>query len=70
MRTHPDIGLMSKITNLQQTCCNVRVFGCVCELCSHSTPLCTNIPSKKLKPVCFLGSCQFKTTSADKLKDI
>ena len=70
MQAHPDIGLMSKVTNRQKACCNVRVFGCVCELYSYSTPLCTNIPSKNPKPVCFVGSWQFKTTSADKLKDI
>ena len=30
MRTHPDNGLMiAKYTSLQQTCCNLRVSGCV-----------------------------------------
>ena len=30
MRTHPDIGLLWQVvTTCQQTCCNLRVFGCL-----------------------------------------
>ena len=33
MRTHPDIGLMIATFSKSQTCCNLRVSGCVEGLC-------------------------------------